>query len=46
MNRKAINILLAALAILNIMDGDYGWLDIPKFILIILCAVLNNRRES
>ena len=46
MNRKAINILLAALVILDIMDGDYGWLDIPKLILLILCAVLNNRRES
>ncbi|MCI7300444.1 hypothetical protein NIA71_01400 [Ihubacter massiliensis] len=47
MNRKKINILLAALVLLNILDGDFkdpGILDIVKLLLLIVCFVLNNRR--
>lgn len=49
MNRKGINILLAALVILNILDGDFsdpGVLDAAKLILLIICFILNNRRNG
>lgn len=49
MNRKGINILLAALVLLNILDGDFsdpGILDIIKIVLLIICFILNNRRND
>ena len=40
--------LLAALVILNILDdaSAFSLLDIAKYILIILCFYLNNRKEG
>lgn len=49
MNRKKINVLLAALVVLNVLDGDFSKpdvLDIIKFILLIICFILNNRRNN
>ena len=45
---KSINFLLAALVVLNILDGDLSHpsvLDIVKFALLIMCLYLNNRKE-
>lgn len=47
MKRNQINVLLAALVFLNILDGDFlnpSLLDIFKFVLLALCLYLNNRK--
>lgn len=49
MNKKSINILLIMLVILNILDGDFSnpsILDIIKIILLIVCFILNNRKDG
>jgi len=49
MNKKGINILLAALVLLNIIDGDFlnpSCLDVVKIVLLIICFILNNRRNT
>lgn len=47
MNRSAVNFLLCAMTVFNILDGDLAqpsWLDIVKFALLAVCFILNNRR--
>lgn len=49
MNRKGINVLLAALVVLNVLDEDFsrpGVLDVMKLALIIICFILNNGRNN
>ena len=48
MNKKSINLLLLALVVLNILDGDFShpsFLDIAKFVLLIICFYLNNQKS-
>lgn len=47
MNRKTINILLIAIVLLNVFDdaSAFAVLDIIKYILLILCFYLNNRKD-
>lgn len=47
MNKRNINILLVALVVLEILDdSSVGILDIVKYVLIILCLVLNNLKKG
>lgn len=49
MKRKQINILLIALVLLNILDGDFAKpsvLDFIKLILLAVCFYLNNRKDG
>ena len=48
MNRKQLNILLFALVVLNLLDGDFAQpsiLDAVKLVLLAVCIYLNNRKE-
>jgi hypothetical protein len=49
MTRKITNVLLAALVVLNILDGDFinpSWLDFVKLGLFVICFALNNWRSE
>ena len=49
MKKKQINILLTALVLLNILDGDFvtpSALDFIKLVLLVFCFYLNNRKDG